>query len=32
VRGDIPGMPNWTDDVSGQYGHTGEQQVNLTMR
>ena len=29
VRGDIPGLPNWTYDVSGQYGHTGEQQVDF---
>jgi iron complex outermembrane receptor protein len=29
VRGDIPGLPNWTYDVSGQYGHSGEQEVNF---
>jgi iron complex outermembrane receptor protein len=27
VRGDIPGLPNWTYDVSGQYGHTGNELV-----
>ncbi|HWX88711.1 MAG TPA: TonB-dependent receptor [Rhizomicrobium sp.] len=27
VRGDIPGLPNWTYDVSAQYGHTGNQLV-----
>ena len=29
VRGDIPGLPNWSYDVSAQYGHTGESQINF---